>query len=73
MRRLSPDNIHAAKRAGVRARIATTWGIGEPRADRLLDEWEAEAERLGQERTDPTYWSEGDVWMRARVGRHHRG
>jgi hypothetical protein len=65
-----PDRIHAAKRAGIRARMASTWGIGEQHADQLLDEWEAEAERLGQKRTDSTYWSEGEVWMRARIGRH---
>ena len=69
MSRPDPDNIHAAKRAGIRARMASTWGIGEQRADQLLDEWEAEAERLGQERTDQTYWPEGEVWIRARSGR----
>ena len=69
-RRANRDKIHAAKWAGVRARMASTWGISEPRADELLDEWEAEAERLGQERTDQDYWSEGEVWMRARLGRH---
>jgi len=65
----SPDHDHAAKRAGVRARMASTWGIGEPRADLLLDEWEAEAERMGQDRSEPSYWTEGEIWMRARVGR----
>jgi hypothetical protein len=69
-RRPSPDAIHTAKRAGLRGRMASAWGIGEPRADQLLDEWEAEAARLGQERTDSTYWSEGEVWMKARLGRH---
>jgi len=38
--------------------------------DELLDEWEAEAARIGPERGDPTYWSEGEIWMRARSGRH---
>jgi len=50
--------------------MASTWGIGETRADELLDEWEAEAARIGPERGDPTYWSEGEIWMRARSGRH---
>ncbi len=39
------------------------------RAVELLDEWEAEAARLGEKRTDPAYWPEGEVWLRARSGR----
>ena len=45
------------------------WRLLPERADELLDEWEAEAARLGQVRTDPTYWPEGEVWMRTRSGR----
>ena len=69
MRRSTPDRIHEAKRAGLRGRMVDEWRLLPARADELLDEWEAEAARLGQERTDPTYWSEGEVWMRARSGR----
>jgi len=45
------------------------WRIPPARADELLDEWEAEAARLGQERTERTYWPEAEVWIRARSGR----
>jgi hypothetical protein len=71
-RRPSPDAIHAAKRAGLRGRMVDEWRIAPDRADELLDEWDAEAARLGQERTDRDYWSEGEVWMRARSGRPGR-
>jgi hypothetical protein len=53
-RRTDPDRIQEAKRAGIRARMASTWGVTEARADELLDEWEAEAARIGPERSDPT-------------------
>ena len=53
-RRSTPDRIHEAKRAGLRARMVDDWRLLPARADELLDEWEAEAARLGQERTDAT-------------------
>jgi hypothetical protein len=66
--RSSPDRIHEAKGAGLPGRILDEWRVAPDRADELLDEWQAEAARLGQERTDPTYLPEGEVWLRARSG-----
>jgi hypothetical protein len=41
--------------------MVSEWRIPPDTATDLLDEWEAEAARLGQERTDRDYWSEGEV------------
>jgi hypothetical protein len=68
-RTADPDRIHQAKRAGLRGRMVDDWRLLPERANELLDEWEAEAARLGQERTDRDYWAEGEVWIRARAGR----
>jgi hypothetical protein len=45
------------------------WRLLPERADELLDEWDAEAARLGQERTDRDDWAEAEVWISARTER----
>ena len=69
VRRADPDRILEAKCAGLHARMVSEWRIPPDTAKDLLDEWDAEAARLGQERTDRDYWPEAEVWIRARAGR----
>ncbi len=41
-----------------------TWHVAEATADQLLDAWDVEADARELARSDPRYWSEGEVWMR---------
>jgi hypothetical protein len=49
--------------------MVSAWRIPPDTGNDLLDEWDAEAARLGQERTDREYWTEGETWIKARSGR----
>lgn len=60
-RRSTPERLHAARRAAVRARLISS-GTSEARADERLDAWEAEARARGLEQ-DGLYWDVGWDWI----------
>jgi hypothetical protein len=61
----NPDRIYAAQRAGVIARLTRNERVNETEAERLVELWEAEAERTGRERSSMRYWDEAWAWIEA--------
>ena len=64
---LQSRRIHDAQRAGLRNRIRDHWHLPETRADALLDAWEITASDRGLASGQPTYWQEGEKWVRAQT------
>ena len=59
--------IHDAQRQGLRNRIRDDWHLPETRADAPLDAWETMASERGLAPGQPTYWQEGEKWVRAQT------
>jgi hypothetical protein len=63
------QRIHAAKLAGLCARIVSQWRQTEDVADALLAEWDKPATERGLDREQPAYWDEGARWIEERIRR----
>jgi hypothetical protein len=66
MARGDRGKLYAAQRAGVRNRMVLAWRLPETKADALLAEWEAEADRRGLRPLDREFWLQAEPWLEAR-------
>jgi hypothetical protein len=64
---LRRQRITEAQRTGLRNRIRDEWHVPEAKADALLDAWEITASERGLAAGQPTYWQEGEKWVRAQT------
>jgi hypothetical protein len=61
--------IYNARRAEVRNRLVDDGGVAPDRAEQLLTDWEAEAERRREDRSNPYYWRDGARWVSDQLSR----
>ena len=64
---LRRQRIHDAQRAGLRNRIRDHWHVPGARADALLEAWAKTASERGLVPGQPSYWQEGEKWLRAQT------
>jgi hypothetical protein len=64
---LRHQRIHDAQRAGLRNRIRDHWHVPEARADAMLEGWAKTASERGLVPGEPSYWQEGEKWLRAQT------
>ena len=65
-RRADPEDIYLARRAAILS-ILTTSGVSVERAERLVREWELDAEGRGIPRLERTFWEGAAEWTDART------
>lgn len=59
----SPEHIFYARRVATRNGLMD-YGVSVDLAERWCDTWEAQAMEMGIDRTQPDFWTLGDVWIR---------
>ena len=67
MSRRDPARIYSAQRAYVVARLAEQKRIGPERAEAIVLDWEAAAERRGIQRHSEEFWREAEIWIAVRT------
>lgn len=66
---LRRQRIHEAQRTGLRNRIRDQWHVPEERANALLEAWAKTASERGLVPGQPSYWQEGEKWLRAEAAK----
>jgi hypothetical protein len=63
------DRLHTARRTGFLERLVSQDRIPRERAERLVAEWEREAERRSLDPVGAEYWRDAELWVRGRMKR----
>ena len=66
MRKPDRENIYRARRAARFGRLVSYGRLDELDAEHWLAAWEREAETRGLDRHAPTFWREGESWIKER-------
>ena len=68
-RRATPENLSAAHRAALTARLVAEVRILPETAERCVAAWEAEARRRGLDARTPEWWRPAWEWIAEQLGR----